>query len=61
MKAIMVMYDSLNRHCLAPYNSAWTHTPHFSRLAEKCVVFDKSYVGSLPCMPARRELHPFDR
>lgn len=57
MKAIMVMYDSLNRHCLAPYNSDWTHTPHFSRLAEKCVVFDKSYVGSLPCMPARRELH----
>lgn len=57
MKAIMVMYDSLNRHCLTPYNSHWTQTPNFARLANKCVVFDKSYVGSLPCMPARRELH----
>lgn len=57
MKAIMVMYDSLNRHYLSPYNSNWTHTPNFSRLAKNSMVFDKSYVGSLPCMPARRELH----
>lgn len=57
MKAIMVMYDSLNRHYLSPYNSSWTHTPNFSRLAKNSMVFDKSYVGSLPCMPARRELH----
>lgn len=57
MKAIMVMYDSLNRHMLEPYGCDWTKTPNFKRLAEKCVTFDKSYVGSLPCMPARREIH----
>lgn len=57
MKAIMVMYDSLNRHYLSPYNTSRTHTPNFSRLAKNSMVFDKSYVGSLPCMPARRELH----
>lgn len=57
MKAIMVMYDSLNRHWLSPYNDKAADTPNFRRLAEKCMVFDKSYVGSMPCMPARRELH----
>ncbi|BBR56652.1 hypothetical protein C8256_04530 [Kluyvera genomosp. 2] len=57
MKAIMVMYDSLNRHYLGPYNSSRSDTPNFTRLANNCMVFDKSYVGSLPCMPARRELH----
>ncbi|TVY05370.1 sulfatase [Paenibacillus cremeus] len=56
MKAIMVMFDTLNRHMLPPYGCDWTHAPNFARLAEKTVVFDNSYVGSMPCMPARREL-----
>jgi len=57
MKAIMVMFDTLNRHLLAPYGCQWTHTPNFQRLAEKSVMFDNCYIGSMPCMPARRELH----
>lgn len=57
MKAIMLMFDSLNRHMLSPYGCDWTHTPNFERLAEKTIQFDNCYVGSLPCMPARRELH----
>lgn len=57
MKAIMVMFDTLNRHMLPPYGSDWTHAPNFARLAERTVTFDKCYVGSMPCMPARRELH----
>jgi len=57
MKAIMVMFDSLNRHMLSPYGCDWTHTPNFTRLAERTVTFDNCYAGSLPCMPARRELH----
>lgn len=57
MKAIMVMFDSLNRHMLQPYGCDWTHTPNFQRLSERAVTFDNCYVGSLPCMPARRELH----
>lgn len=57
MKAIMVMFDTLNRRTLEPYGCDWTLTPNFSRLAEKTVTFDNCYVGSLPCMPARRELH----
>lgn len=57
MKAIMVMFDSLNRHMLPPYGCDWVHAPNFSRLAERTVRFDRSYVGSMPCMPCRRELH----
>ena len=57
MKAIMVMFDSLNRHMLSPYGCDWVHTPNFQRLAERSVTFDKSFVGSMPCMPARREIH----
>ena len=56
MKAIMVMYDSLNREMLEPYGCNWTKTPNFRRLAERCVQFEQCYVGSMPCMPARREL-----
>ncbi len=56
MKAIMVMYDSLNRHMLETYGCDWTITPNFSRLAQRSVQFENCYVGSMPCMPARREL-----
>lgn len=57
MKTIMVMFDSLNRHLLPPYGCDWTHAPNFARLAQRCVTFDRSYVCSMPCMPARRDLH----
>lgn len=57
MKAIMVMFDTLNRHMLPPYGCDWVHAPNFRRLAERTVTFTNSYVGSMPCMPARRELH----
>ncbi|MCP4357491.1 MAG: sulfatase, partial [Chloroflexi bacterium] len=57
MKAIMVMFDSLNRRMLPPYGCDWVEAPNFKRLAERTVTFDNCYLGSAPCMPARRELH----
>ena len=57
MRAILVMFDSLNRRMLPPYGCDWTHAPNFARLAERTVTFDNSFVGSMPCMPARRDLH----
>ena len=57
MKAVVLMFDSLNRHFLSPYGAAWTRTPNFSRLARRACTFDRSYVASMPCMPARRDLH----
>ena len=56
MKAVMLMFDSLNREMLEPYGCDWVKTPNFRRLAEHSVCFDQCYAGSLPCMPARREL-----
>ena len=57
MKAIMVMFDTLNRHFLPNYGCDWTHAPNFQRLGEKSVTFDNAWVGSMPCMPARRDMH----
>ena len=57
MKAIMVMFDSLNRRMLQPYGGDWAHTPNFQRLADRSATFDNAFIGSMPCMPARRELH----
>ena len=53
----MVMFDSLNRNFLPPYGCDWTQAPNFTRLAKHAVTFERAYAGSLPCMPARRELH----
>lgn len=57
MKVLMLMFDSLNRHMLPNYGCDWTQAPNFQRLAKRTVTFDRSYVCSMPCMPARRDLH----
>ncbi|WP_433514822.1 sulfatase [Nonomuraea sp. CA-143628] len=57
MRAIIVMFDSLNRHMLSPYADTFIDAPNFARLAAKAVTFDNFYAGSMPCMPARREMH----
>jgi len=56
MKVVFVLFDSLNRHALSCYGAAGMATPNFDRLAARSVVFDKHFVGSLPCMPARRDI-----
>ncbi len=55
MKVVFLLYDSLNRRALSPYGGSLP-TPNFDRLAARAVTFDNHYVGSLPCMPARRDL-----
>jgi len=57
MKAIMLMFDSLNKRLLSAYGNDTTITPNFQRLKEKTTRFNNFYVGSMPSMPARRELH----
>lgn len=56
MKTILVLFDSLNRRHLPPYGGT-VHAPNFTRLAERSATFDTSYVCSMPCMPARRDIH----
>lgn len=58
MRAINLMFDSLNRHMLSPYaQHTIVNAPNFARLAAKAVTFENFYAGSMPCMPARREMH----
>jgi arylsulfatase A-like enzyme len=57
MRGIFVLFDSLNRTALGCYGGTAVMTPNFDRFARRAVTFDKHFVGSLPCMPARRDLH----
>jgi len=54
MRAVMVMFDSLNRHFLPNYGNDSVYMPNFERLEELTITFDKSYVASLPCIPAKK-------
>ena len=56
MKAVFVLFDSLNRHLLGAYGGTRIATPNFDRLARRTTTFERHYTGSLPCMPARRDM-----
>lgn len=56
MKVIFVLLDSLNRHYLPVYGNAWVKTPCIDAFASGGVVFDNHWLGSAPCMPARRDM-----
>jgi arylsulfatase A-like enzyme len=56
MRTIFILLDSLNRHMLPAYGNDWVHTPALDRLAERSVVFQNHFCGSMPCIPARRDL-----
>ena len=57
MRTIFVLFDSLNRSALGAYGSTSVKTPNFDRFARRGMTFDRHYVGSLPCIPARRDMH----
>ena len=56
LNVLLIQIDSLNRHFLACYGNEWVETPALDAFAAKGVVFENHFVGSLPCMPARREI-----
>jgi arylsulfatase A-like enzyme len=53
---VLVLLDSLNRHMLGCYGGREFATPNIDRLAARSMRFDRHYVGSLPCMPARHDI-----
>lgn len=57
MRTIFCLFDSLNRTALGCYGGEAIPTPNFDRFARRATTFDNHFVGSLPCMPARRDLH----
>lgn len=57
MRLVFVLFDTLSRRALEAYGGAAAiPTPNFNRLARRALRFDRHYVGSLPCIPARREM-----
>ena len=57
MKAIMLMFDSLNKRLLSAYGSDRAITPNFQRLKERTVRFDNFYVGSRASFPWMKCFH----
>ncbi|HEU5362971.1 MAG TPA: sulfatase-like hydrolase/transferase [Gaiellaceae bacterium] len=57
MNVLLVLVDSLNRADVPAYGTAEVPLPNLDRLARRAFRFDNHFVGSLPCMPARRELY----
>jgi arylsulfatase A-like enzyme len=56
MNVVCVLLDSLNRHFLRAYGEPLAETPNLERLARQTTTFDNAFIGSMPCMPARRDL-----
>jgi arylsulfatase A-like enzyme len=55
-RCVLIVLDSLNRHLLGAYGSDEFDTPNLDRFAARSTRFDRHYVGSLPCIPARHDL-----
>lgn len=54
--AILFVIDSLRRDAVGAYGNAMAATPRIDEIAERGVVFDNAFIGSFPCMPARRDI-----
>ncbi|MEE2728293.1 MAG: sulfatase [Candidatus Latescibacterota bacterium] len=71
MNVITILCDTLRRDHVGAYSGgrpldqcwsaeapAWSvPTPNMDRLIERGTVFDNAYIGSTPCMPARRDIY----
>ena len=71
MNVITILCDTLRRdhggaytgglpldQCWSQEAPAWrVPTPNMDRLIERGTVFDNAYIGSTPCMPARRDIY----
>ena len=71
MNVITILCDTLRRNHVGAYTGgaaldqywsreapAWSvPTLNMDRLAARGIVFDNAYIGSTPCMPARRDIY----
>jgi arylsulfatase A-like enzyme len=56
MNVILILVDTLRYDFMGFNGNTWVRTPNMDRLARRSLVFDRAYLGSYPCMPARRDL-----
>lgn len=56
-RTVLILMDTLNRHFLKTYNEqAEGITPGIDEFSRDCIQFQNHYIGSAPCMPARRDI-----
>ncbi|MDQ3655150.1 MAG: sulfatase [Chloroflexota bacterium] len=56
MNVVLVLIDSLNRSSLSAYGPSEIATPNLDTFARRAWRFDNHFAGSLPCVPARRDI-----
>ena len=57
MRTILILMDSVTRKFLKPYHrNGEGITPNIESFARDSVRFDNHFIGSAPCMPARRDI-----
>lgn len=57
MKVVFVLMDTLRKDFLKTYNSqTFVSTPNLDSFAKDSTVFENHFIGSTPCMPARRDI-----
>lgn len=57
MRAILVLMDTLRKDFLRSYNEdTFVSTPNIDDFSQDSLTFDNHYIGSTPCMPARRDI-----
>lgn len=57
MKTILILLDTVRKDFIYTYNkNTDVLTPNIGSLANSSCIFDNHYTGSLPCMPARRDI-----
>lgn len=57
MRTVLVLMDTLRRDVLSFYNEQTeVKTPNLDAFANASTVFDQHWIGSAPCMPARRDI-----
>lgn len=57
MRTVLVLMDTLKRDMLSCYQKdTFVKSENIERFAKDACVFDQHFIGSAPCMPARRDL-----
>ena len=57
MRTVLVLMDTLRRDALSCYNeNTEIKTPNLDDFSKNSTVFTNHWIGSAPCMPARRDI-----
>lgn len=57
MRTVVVLMDTLKRDMLSCYNpDTFVKTPNITAFSKEAATLDQHWIGSAPCMPARRDI-----